>query len=70
MTFKYTDNSKLTREEIIDQIIEDRSKGLKTWSLEKQLRLKDEVPENKAKDYYNQLNRYIAIQVADNLQEV
>ena len=57
----------LTREQLIDQIIEDQSKGIKTYTLDKQLRLKDKVPEDKAKEYYAQLGRYIKSKVSETL---
>ena len=68
--FVYKDRADMTREELLDEIIAERVKGSKTWTLEKQLRLKDEVPENKAKDYYSQLNAYIAEQVAGKLEKL
>ncbi len=68
--FTYKDNSKMTREELIEEIIQDQVKGIKTYSLEKQLRLKDEIPEDKAKDYYVQLGRYIRSKVTEQLEDV
>ena len=68
--FKYIDNSKLTREEVIDLIIEEQVKGNKTYSYEKQVRLMDKIPEDQAKAYYVQLGRYIKSKVAEQLEEV
>lgn len=68
--FVYKDRADMTREELIDEIIAERAKGHKTWALEKQLRLKDEIPENKAKDYYVQLNAYITEQVTSRLEKL
>ena len=68
--FTYKDNSTMTREELLTEIITEQVKGNKTYTLEKTLRLKDKIPEDKAKDYYAQLGRYIKNEVTKQLETV
>ena len=70
MTFKYIDNSKLTRTELIDLIVSEHVKGNKPFTYEKQLRLLDKVSEDNSKEYYRQLKMYINEQVTAQLSEV